>query len=123
MLDVATADRVETVSDEAPTVRRRLVDFDRRPSAEAAPKPVARPAPRLIEGDEMRAKIVEAVEAMRPRLQLDGGDCEFVDVVDNVIRVRLSGACVGCKLSSMTMVGVRMKLTEALGFLVKVAPV
>ena len=111
MLDVATADRVETVSDEAPTVRRRLVDFDRRPSAEAAPKPVARPAPRLIEGDEMRAKIVEAVEAMRPRLQLDGGDCEFVDVVDNVIRVRLSGACVGCKLSSMTMVGVRMKLT------------
>lgn len=123
MLDAATSEAFDVVQDHQAAPRRRLVELDRRPRSEPAPQPTARPAPRRLEGDEMRAQIVAALEAIRPRLQRDGGDCEFVDIVDNVIRVRLSGACVGCQLSSMTMVGVRMKLTEALGFLVKVAPV
>jgi len=104
--------------------RRRLVDVNNRPRADTAPKLTPRAAPaRRLEGEEVRSAIIAALEDMRPRMQLDGGDCEFVDIVDDIVRVRLSGACVGCQLSSMTMAGMRMKLTEKLGFLVKVAPV
>jgi NifU-like protein len=103
--------------------RTRIVSRDVRPAgAPAAPKPVLRPAVRL-EGPELRAAVAEAIEELRPRLQRDGGDCELVDIVDDIVRVRLTGACVGCQLASMTLVGVRMRLTEKLGFLVKVAPV
>ena len=64
-----------------------------------------------------------ALAELRPRLQLDGGDCELVDIVEDVVRVRLTGACVGCQLASMTVLGVRMRLIERLGFPVKVVPV
>jgi len=39
------------------------------------------------------------------------------------VRVRLTGACVGCSMASMTIAGVRMRLTEKLGFFVRLAPV
>ncbi|MGO9741294.1 MAG: NifU family protein [Roseiarcus sp.] len=124
MLDAVSAGAFEDLVAAPSAPRRRLVGFDNRPRGEAPAKPAAPPkTARRIEGAEMEATIVAAIEAMRPRLQLDGGDCQFVGVVDDVIRVKLSGACIGCQLSSMTMIGVRMKLTEALGFLVKVAPV
>jgi NifU-like protein len=35
----------------------------------------------------------------------------------------MTGACAGCQLASMTVLGVRMKLIEKLGFPVKVVPV
>ena len=128
MFDAVIAESVAATPDEAPAARRRIVDLHNRPRSdprsEAPVKPAAKVGPaRRLDIAEHGAAIVAAIEAMRPRLQRDGGDCEFVDIVDNVIRVKLSGACVGCQLSSMTMVGVRMKLTEALGFLVKAAPV
>ena len=44
-------------------------------------------------------------------------------VEGDVVRVRMTGACVGCQLASMTVLGVRMKLIEKLGFPVKVVPV
>jgi NifU-like protein len=105
---------------EAP--RTNLLARDRRPAA-APQKPAApRPPARLV-GPEHLPAISAALEEMRPRLQRDGGDCELVGIEDGIVRLRLTGACVGCQLSSMTIVGVRMKLTEKLGFLVKVAPV
>jgi NifU-like protein len=104
------------------TPRVNLIARDRRPAA-AAPKPAGpRPAARLV-GPEHLEAIAAGLEEMRPRLQRDGGDCEFVGIEDGVVRVRLTGACVGCSLASMTVIGVRMKLTEKLGFLVKVIPV
>jgi NifU-like protein len=103
------------------TPRVNLIARDRRPAG--APKPAApRPAPRLVGPEHMQA-ITAALEEMRPRLQRDGGDCELVGIEDGVVRVRLTGACVGCSLASMTIIGVRMKLVEKLGFLVKVVPV
>ena len=101
--------------------RTNLLARDRRPVT-AAPKPAARPAARLV-GPEHLPLIEQGIEEMRPRLQRDGGDCELVGLEDGVVRVRLTGACVGCGLAAMTIVGVRMKLTEKLGFLVKVLPV
>lgn len=45
----------------------------------------------------MREQIIETIEKIRPYIQSDGGDIEFVDVDDNgVVTVRMLGACVGC---------------------------
>jgi len=51
----------------------------------------------------MREKVEKALEKIRPSLQADGGDVEFVDVEDGVVKVRLKGACAGCPMSQMTL--------------------
>jgi Fe-S cluster biogenesis protein NfuA len=51
----------------------------------------------------MKEQIEEAIKKIRPMLQADGGDVEFVDVEDGVVKVRLQGACAGCPMSQMTV--------------------
>ncbi|MDR1136010.1 MAG: NifU family protein [Clostridiales Family XIII bacterium] len=52
----------------------------------------------------MEAKVKEALEDIRPMLQRDGGDVEFVELTDeNVVRVKLQGHCAGCPYSQMTV--------------------
>lgn len=51
----------------------------------------------------MRENILKALEKIRPALQADGGDVELIDVVDGVVKVRLTGACGGCPMSQMTL--------------------
>lgn len=51
----------------------------------------------------MREQVEKALEKIRPALQRDGGDVEFVDLVDGVVQVRLTGACGGCPMSQMTL--------------------
>lgn len=49
---------------------------------------------------------IEAVleEHVRPGLRADGGDLELVDVDDdNIVQVRLQGACQGCPSSTFTL--------------------
>lgn len=41
--------------------------------------------------------------AIRPTLQNDGGDLEFVDLDDNIVYVALKGACAGCVGAASTM--------------------
>lgn len=54
--------------------------------------------------DETRARVRRVIELMRPAVQSDGGDIEFVDMTeDGVVRIRLHGACVGCPSSSITL--------------------
>jgi Fe-S cluster biogenesis protein NfuA len=51
-----------------------------------------------------KAKVQEVLNKIRPSLQMDGGDCELVAVrEDNVVEVRLTGACKGCPMSTMTL--------------------
>ena len=52
---------------------------------------------------EMRQNVEKALEKIRPALQADGGDIELIDVVDGVVKVRLTGACGGCPMSQMTL--------------------
>ena len=40
---------------------------------------------------------------VRPSLQADGGDVELVGVKDGTVSVRLTGACGGCPMSTMTL--------------------
>jgi Fe-S cluster biogenesis protein NfuA len=52
----------------------------------------------------MLKKRVEAVlEKVRVGLKSEGGDIELVDVRDNIVYVRLKGACGTCQMSSLTM--------------------
>ena len=67
--------------------------------------------------------IEQAVEELRPHLRLDGGDCELVDVEGNDVKVRLSGACVGCQMASVTIAGVQERLVQKLGLPLRVMPV
>jgi len=51
----------------------------------------------------MREKVEEVIAQIRPGLVADGGDVELVDVNDGVVTVRLTGACGGCPMASMTL--------------------
>jgi len=51
----------------------------------------------------MREKIETALDRIRPALQADGGDVELVDVRDGVVSLRLTGACKGCPMATMTL--------------------
>ncbi len=51
----------------------------------------------------MREQIEKALDKIRPALQRDGGNVDFVDVVDGIVKVRLTGACGGCPMSQMTL--------------------
>lgn len=74
--------------------------------------------------DARRLDVINQVlEEIRPTLQRDGGDCQLVKVDGKKIMVRLSGACVMCKLSGMTLEGIQSRLVEELGEFVRVVPV
>ncbi|MCT4631444.1 MAG: NifU family protein [Firmicutes bacterium] len=52
----------------------------------------------------MREEVIKSLEKVRPVLQRDGGDVEFVDVnEEGVVAVRLQGACNGCPGATMTL--------------------
>ncbi len=53
---------------------------------------------------EQVEKIEIALQSIRPFLQKDGGDVELVEVTkDNIVRVRLLGACESCAMKTMTL--------------------
>lgn len=51
----------------------------------------------------MENEIKQTLEKVRPLLQRDGGDVEFVSYEDGVVKVKLQGACSGCPGAQMTL--------------------
>ncbi|GAG57351.1 Fe/S biogenesis protein NfuA [subsurface metagenome] len=51
----------------------------------------------------MREKIEAALEQIRPALLADGGDVQLVDVSNGVVKVKLTGACGGCPMATITL--------------------
>ena len=51
----------------------------------------------------MEDKIIELVEKMRPYLNMDGGDIEFIKYEDNYVYIKLLGACTNCLLQDNTI--------------------
>ncbi|MDT8317487.1 MAG: NifU family protein [bacterium] len=65
--------------------------------------------------EEKKSSILEALDSIRPYLQADGGDVEYVDYVDDVVHVRLKGACGTCPSAMMTLqMGVEKAIRERL---------
>ncbi len=56
-------------------------------------------------GDSVRAQVEETLEAIRPAIRADGGDIELVSVdpETGVVIVELTGACVSCPASTITL--------------------
>ena len=48
-------------------------------------------------------KINEVLEKIRPYLNSDGGDVEFIKFEDGICYVKLQGACAGCMFADMTI--------------------
>jgi len=51
----------------------------------------------------MKEKVQAVIERIRPALQADGGDVELVGIEDGVVKVKLTGACGSCPMSTMTL--------------------
>jgi len=52
----------------------------------------------------MKKEVEEAIDEIRPGLQSHGGDIELVGITeDNIVQVRLRGACAGCPGAAMTL--------------------
>ena len=62
----------------------------------------------------MKEKVEKVIEGIRGYLQADGGDIELVGITeDNIVQVRLKGACSGCPGAVMTLkMGVERVLKE-----------
>ena len=53
--------------------------------------------------NEIQAKIEEALNNIRPFLKADGGDVELISVDNDIVKLRLLGACSSCEISHITM--------------------
>jgi len=52
----------------------------------------------------LKERVEAVLSKVKPLLQRDGGDVELVDVQpDGVVKVRLTGACSGCPMSTLTL--------------------
>ena len=59
--------------------------------------------------------VKDALDEIRPRLQADGGDVEFVELEGNTVKVKLTGACKGCPMAQVTLKkGIEAVLKESL---------
>jgi Fe-S cluster biogenesis protein NfuA len=58
----------------------------------------------MNETTSIKERVLKALERVRPYLQSDGGDIEFVDVSEDMtVKVKLTGACHGCPYSLQTL--------------------
>lgn len=52
----------------------------------------------------LEQKVKSIIDQIRPYLQEDGGDVDFVELTsDNVVKVKLQGACGTCPHAKMTL--------------------
>jgi Fe-S cluster biogenesis protein NfuA len=72
----------------------------------------------------VKEKIEAVLDEIRPNLQADGGDVEFVGFEDGIVKVRLKGACAGCPMSQITLaMGIERVLKEKISEVEKVEAV
>lgn len=70
----------------------------------------------VSQDNELIEKVEASLDTIRPYLKADGGDIEVVEITDdNVVKVRLLGACESCPMSFMTMkAGVEESIRSAI---------
>lgn len=56
-----------------------------------------------MERSETELKIISLIDKIRPFLVSDGGNLEFIKYEDNIVYVRLSGACKDCAMIDITL--------------------
>lgn len=56
-----------------------------------------------LNNDDVISKIKEILNSLRPYLNMEGGDVEFIEYKDKIVYVRLTGACQACLFSDDTI--------------------
>lgn len=99
---------------EDPTVAKEHSLPQADETAARGPQGVAATTGSAEERLQPAVRVQEVIEQLRPSIQADGGDVEFLEFTEQgVVRIRLHGACVGCPSSSLTLqVGLERNLRE-----------
>ncbi len=53
--------------------------------------------------NNIELKIIATIDKIRPYLISDGGNLEFVKYEDNIVYIRLTGACADCSMIDITL--------------------
>jgi Fe-S cluster biogenesis protein NfuA len=56
-----------------------------------------------MELQELTTTVEKALEEIRPFLISDGGNISLISIEENIVKVKLEGACVGCSINQMTL--------------------
>jgi Fe-S cluster biogenesis protein NfuA len=74
--------------------------------------------------ESIEKRVQKALDEIRPRIQADGGDVEFVAVEKQTVKVRLTGHCAGCPMATMTLKqGIEAVIKERVPEILKVEAV
>ena len=60
-------------------------------------------AKEILTLEEVIFRVKTILEKVRPYIQRDGGDIEFVNYLDGIVYVKMFGACVGCTAIDSTI--------------------
>jgi Fe-S cluster biogenesis protein NfuA len=65
---------------------------------------------------DLKTRVQQVLNTIRPALQMDGGDCDLVDVTpDGVVSLKLRGSCGSCPSSTMTLkMGIEKRLKSSI---------
>ena len=65
---------------------------------------------------DLKARVQQVLNTIRPALQMDGGDCDLVDVTaDGIVQLKLRGSCGSCPSSMMTLkMGIEKRLKSSI---------
>jgi len=72
------------------------------------------PSSAIAQDPALLERVTRVINLIRPAVQADGGDVELVGITpDQIVRIRLHGACVGCPSSTVTLqMGIERNLKE-----------
>ncbi len=75
--------------------------------------------------EDIKSRVMAALEKIRPYLVADGGDIKLVDVTEDfIVKVQLTGACHGCPFSMQTLkAGVEMAVKKDVPEIIEVVEV
>lgn len=65
---------------------------------------------------DLKTRVQQVLNTIRPALQMDGGDCDLVDVTpDGIVQLKLRGSCGSCPSSVMTLkMGIEKRLKSSI---------
>lgn len=52
---------------------------------------------------DVEKKIIDIIDNLRPYLISDGGNIEFIKYEDNIVYIRMHGACANCEMIDVTL--------------------
>jgi len=56
-----------------------------------------------IKADSIESRIVDVINNLKPYLISDGGNIDFIKYEDNIVYVKLYGACANCQMMDVTL--------------------